>query len=108
MFDSMCATFVSATVSMVVSVSDNVNVTATGLRSNVVVIRTASRGVADNVDEGVWVKKSLFADPYSLRGRTALVTHGGVEKNLRIVATFEHALGGLIKLVFGELDRVTQ
>ena len=108
MFDSMCAAFASATVSMVVSVSDNVSVTATGLRSNVMVMRTASRGVADNVDEGIWVKKSLFTDPYALRGRTAVVTHGGVAKTLRIVATQEHALGGLVKLFFGELDRVTQ
>jgi hypothetical protein len=107
MFDDMIATFSDAVVSLSISVSENVTVTASGLRSNVMVMRTANRGVADNVDEGVWVKASLFTDVYALRGRTALVTYGGMERSLRILGTKEHALGGLIQLQFGEWDRIT-
>jgi hypothetical protein len=99
--------FPEAVVSMLITTGDNTTVTATGLRTGVAIARTVSgAGIADNQDFSVWTLKSLFADTATLRGRMATVTYAGVDSRMRILATREHALGGLVMLQFGEGDRV--
>jgi hypothetical protein len=101
--------FPEAIVSMLITTGDNTTVTATGLRTGVAIARTVSgAGIADNQDFSVWTLKSAFDGvPVStLRGRMATVTYAGIDARMRILATREHALGGLVMLQFGEGDRV--
>jgi hypothetical protein len=106
-YNMMLSVHSAAIVTMLITTGDNATVEATGLRTGVAIARTVSgAGIADNQDFSVWTLKSLFTEPATLRGRMATVTYAGVDARMRILATREHALGGLIMLQFGEGDRV--
>jgi len=108
-FASMKAAFPDAVVSVAVKVSDNSTITVDGIRTGVVTTRTGTGrgGLTDSVDVSVTVLASSFADVSILRGKSAEITKDTVVTAVRLLSTKEHALGGLIKLVFGDYDRVT-
>jgi hypothetical protein len=105
-FAQLKSVFSDSVVSVAVSVSDNVTVTVNGLRSNAMIARALSKnGLKENIDESVWIPSAEFTDITALRGRTATLTKGSDVLTMRILQTTEHALGGLVKLQFGDYDR---
>ena len=108
-FTDMKATFSDAVVSVAIRVGDNETVTADGIRTGVVKSRVGSGrgGLRDSADLSVLVLKSSFPDAMSIYGKTGTITKGDDSTVVRLVSSKEHALGGLITLIFGDYDRVT-
>jgi hypothetical protein len=108
-FEDMKATFADAVCSVAIRMSDNQTVTVEGLRSNQTTSRAqANKSYSENVDMNVIAPVSAFTDLKVLRGKSAVVTYQGLNTSVRLLATRAHALGGLVVLIFGDYDKVTQ
>lgn len=112
-FSLLKAAHSDAVTPVVVVMSATEEVTADGLKGNKTIARAIVKGgLADNADISVWVPTSMFTDAGhtldKVRGKVARIGPEGSEITQRILATVEHPLGGLVKLILGEYDRVTQ
>jgi len=98
----------AAVVSVSVKFSDNVTITAEGLRTNATIARALGKGgMAENVDVGILVPLSAFAavDYKMLRGKSGSMTKGSNTQAIRILSTEEYAPGEIIMLLCGDYDK---
>jgi hypothetical protein len=95
-------------VSITVKVSENSSITFEAISPSMTISRAqANKGYSENVDMTATALASAFTDVNVLRGKSAVVAWQGSDKAVRLLAA-RNLAGGVVSLIFGDYDKVTQ